>query len=176
MLPTYAISLTAAIYHPLDEVMVASFERDLINSSAREANEFRTTLSLSQLDYRSEQSSMLQVVFDGSIRGLAFTVPYIELRGTVDYQSDPSNGHIYREDITFQRVYLRHAELSLELISTTFEMTTKNLLVVGEEALCRATVSNIINFEPALAVDLVVLMEVNGTYLNITSINVIHTG
>ena len=117
---------------------------------------------------------MLQTVFNGRIGGLAYTVRFIELRGTIDYQSDPSNGHMYREYITFPRVYLRHAEFSLELISTDLEITEGNLLVTGERALCRASITNIINFGPVA--DLVVEIELNGIYLNITSTTVTHTG
>ncbi len=174
MFPVYAITLITAVYHPLDQVMVASFDREHIDSVIRQPNESKTTLNLARLVYGSEQDSILQIIFLGFIGGLAYTVPYIEPRGTIDYQSDPSNGHLYRSHITFPRVYLRHAEYSLELISTSLESTEGNLLVIGERALCRASVTNIINFGPAA--DLAVALQVNGTYLNITSTQVSHVG
>lgn len=171
--PVYAITLTAAMYHPLDEVMKASFDRELIASTIHQRNETRTTLNLAQLDYRSEQNSVLQTNFIGFIGSLVFTVRYIEIRGIIEYQSDPSNGHVYHQSITFPRVYFRHAEFSLELNSTSLEMTEGNLLVVGERATYRASVTNIFNFGPPG--DLVVVMEANGTYLNITTTDVVHT-
>jgi hypothetical protein len=173
MFPTYVITLLAVIHHPLNNrVMDAIFSSGQVISTLQEGNETRSTLDLPELNYELEQGSTLQITFFGLIGDLAFTVQYIELYGTIDYQSDPFNGHTYDQDITFPRVYLRHADFSLNLISTTFEETEDNLLISGEGALCRASTTNIINFGPAA--NLVILIEVNGTYFNITSTDV-HT-
>ena len=174
MFPTYVITLLTAIYHPLNQVMEAFFSQEQIISTLQEDNEIRTTLDLPELNYELEQGFTVETGFFGLIGDLAFSIPYIELYGTIDYQSNPSNGHIYRQDITFPRVYLRHADFVLNLISTTFEETEDNLLVFGERALCRASTTNIINFGPVA--NLVILIEVNGTYLNITSTDAVHIG
>lgn len=175
MFPTYVITLLVAIYHPLNnQVMEAVFSIGQIISTSQEGNETRTTLDLPELNYELEQGFTLQREFSGLIGDLAYTVPYIELYGRIEYQSTPSNGHIYHQDIIFPRVYLRHAEFVLSLISTSFEETEDDLLIFGERALCRASITNIINFGPV--VDLVVLIEVNSTYLNITSTDVVHIG
>lgn len=170
----YRITLLAAIYHPLDGVMVAVFEFGLVASTQHEADGIRTDLNLPELNYESEDGFMLRRTISGFIGNLAYTVPYIELHGIIDYQSIPSNGHTYREQITFPRVYLRHAEFSLYLVSTSLEQTENNLLIAGERALCRASITNIINFGPAA--DMVVFIEVNEIYLSIISTELFHVG
>ena len=111
--------------------------------------------------------------FNGTIGSLAYTVPFIELDGFIEYESVPSNGHTYYEQITFQKVFVRHAEFSLERLYTSLNFTEGSLLVDGEEAVFVATITNVINF--GHSADLTLVVEVNDTYLsmvmNSTKIN-----
>ncbi len=172
--PVYNIILTASIYHPIEEVMVANFDPMLITTISHETNQSKTTLNLPQLSYATMEASMLQIAFNGTFASLAYTVPFIQLHGLIEYQSSPTNGHAYSEQITFPKVFVRDADFSLELINTSLELTNGLLLVEGEEALFRANITNIINFGPST--DLNLLVEVNGTYLYINSTEIVRIG
>ena len=122
MTPVYGIMMAALLYHPTDEVLSAMFDPTLVSSINNGSNETSTALTLPQLNYSnieepSEESvesgdqSTLLFSFNGTVAGLADTVPYIQLHGHIDYETAPSNGHQYRDGFTFPEIFLRHHSL-----------------------------------------------------------------
>ena len=172
--PVYDITLITNLYHPLDEVLNVTFNPSLIDAVNVMANEVKITLNPLELSYSPAGSDTLEITFAGSVQSLAYAVPSIQLQGTVEFQSFPSNGHTYNQPVSFQEVLVRHAEIFVELVSTSMELTEGTLLVLEEEALFRATITNIVNFGPSN--DLMLMIRVNGTYLNIMSTEIVQIG
>ena len=166
--------MVAAIYHPVEEVLAVTFDPMLVPTISHMMNGLRTTLDLPQLSYATIENSSLKLNFTGILGGSAYTLPYIQLQGLIEYHSDPSNGHIYQEPVTFPKIYMRHAEFALELQNTSLELTLGSLLIEGEEAFFQANISNIINFGPSA--DLTLVVKVDGAYLNFNHTEVAQIG
>lgn len=79
----------------------------------------------------------------GTIGSLAPSQPFIQLYGFVEYQSAPSNDHLYMQPVIFPKVFVVEADLTFKLLSTSLDLTADNSLVVDEEAVLRATLSNV---------------------------------
>ena len=171
--PVYEITLTAAIYHPLEEVLTAMFHPTLVDTTDNDVNEIRTTLTLPRLSYDTDQSTLF-FTFNGSIGDLAYTVPSIQLRGEIVYETSPTNGHQYHEMFYFPEVFIRHANFSLELMSTSSDSTRGPVLIQDEEALFRGRMTEVFNFGESANLSL--LVEVDGMYLSIVSTDVVQVG
>lgn len=164
-IPEYDITLKAAIYHPPEEVFLVNFDPALETTVNHERNRSRTNFTLSPLSYATVENSTLQVNFNGTTGNLAHTIPYIQLFGYIEYESVPFNGHTYQEQVTFPKVFVRDAEVSIKPLVTSSSLTRDSLLVNEEEALFVASITNLVNTGPAA--DLSLAVEVNDTFLNI---------
>ncbi len=151
-IPVYGITLTAVIYHPFEEVLITLFDPAMVASIENDLDEVRTTLALPQLNYNNleepavgDQSTFL-LTFNGTVNSLAYTVLSIQLEGQISFETAPTNGHQYCEMFSFPEIFIRDANFSLELISTSFDSTQGPALIQDEEALFRASVTDIHNF------------------------------
>lgn len=180
-LPQYDIILSATVYHPNTEVVNVMF--DVENVIEIESGNFETkaTLALPQLNYTNveEQSNFGDesthcLSFNGTIADLADTIPYIELYGHIDYESTPTNGHQYQERFTFPKIFLRNANVSLEMVSTSLDFTHGNVLVQNEEALFSASMKNIFNFEDNT--NLTISFQLSSALVSILSSEIMDVG
>lgn len=173
MTPNYDISLIAVLFLPLESILDPSFDPEVIISVDPQSNGSTFTLTLSQLSYTPIDHSSLLFEFLCVIGSAAVSLPYInELYGFVEYQSIPSNGYEYVQPIVFPRVFVRNAEFTFELLNTSLDLTTTSSLVVNEEAIFRAVISNI----TGPSADLVFSVRLNGIYVEATNVVVVSVG
>lgn len=183
MSPDYDISLQATIFHPSERVWnITTFDpMDIALTNGTE-----TVLNLMPLRYVIENvldpfdgsmmmidHSQLQLEFRGVLGTGAYTNSFIQPLGSIEFQSVPTNGHLYEEPIIFPKVFIRNAELTFDLVSTTSEISKENLVVLNEVAVWEANISSVTG-PPA---NLSLLVELNNNaFLNITDVTVASIG
>lgn len=180
--PVYDISLLLTIFHPLEGVLNATFDPLETISISQSTNETETVLNLTQLSYTvvdpmdssvtMVDRSRLPLVFLGVLSSEAYTSGSIQLYGSIQYQSSPSNGHVYVEPITFPRIFIRNAEFAFYLVSTSLLMTEDNLVVLRETAVWRANITRV----SGPSANLTLLVELNDTFLNIADVEIQQIG
>jgi hypothetical protein len=181
--PVYNIILQAAILHPPRDVWNATFDSSDVVSTTMSANDTETMLNLTPLRYATEtifvnglgisvDHSQLSLRFEGVIGALAYTAGFIQLHGDIEFQSSPSNGHVYEGPIIFPKVFIRNLQFTFDLVSTSSDRSDGDLVLFRESALWLANISLI----AGPVEDLRLLIELNDTYLNITEVKVTQIG
>lgn len=170
--PAYDITLALVLFLPLEDILNASIDPEAVVMISQSSNGSQTTLNLTQLTYTAgaDRSDSL-FSFSSVIGRLAYVVPFIQLNGILEYQSMPSNGRVYNEPIIFPAVFVRNAELTFDLQSTSLDVTNGSLLVLGEVAVRRASIRNVVGG----SADLTLLVELDGLQLIISNYT-IHSG
>lgn len=183
--PVYNISLLVTIFHPLEDVLNATFDPLGTISVSQSTNETATVLNLTQLSYTMENivdpmdssavtidRSKLPLEFQGILSSDAYTRGFIQPRGSIEYQSTPTNGHVYVEPITFPSVFIRNTEFAFDLLSTSLQTTESDLVVLRETAIWQANISRI----SGPSANLTLLVELNDTFLNIADVEIKQIG
>lgn len=183
--PVYSISLLATILHPSEDVWNTTFDPLESLSVTPSPNGTLTVLNLTRLSYTIESAvdpldssvitidrSQLSLEFQGVLGAVAYTVGFIQLHGSIEFQSTPTNGYVYVEPITFPRVFIRNAEFTFDLLSTSSEMTEGDFVVLRETAIWQASIS----FITGPLANLSLLVELNDTFLSITDVDIIQIG
>ena len=172
MMPTYDILLTAVLVLPPASVLDPLFDPAEVTSVTSHPNGITYTLTLTPLSYTPMSASSLFFSFPCRTEALAVSVPYIEIGGHVEYESLPSNGYQYTQPVLFPRIYVREVDFTFELLNTSVELTDLNLLVLDEEAVFRAHISNV----TGPSADLVLRVNLDDLYVEITGINILSVG
>ena len=183
MSPDYDITLLATLFHPSESLWNTTFDPMDIASTSQSPNRTETVLNLAPLRYVMESAvvngfmitidrSQLQLELQGVVGAEAYTIGYIQLHGSVEFQSVPTNGRLYEEPAIFPKVFIRNVEFTFDLVSTTLEMTEGNLVALNEVAIWEANISRV----TGLPANLSLLIELNNAILNITDVHIVRTG
>ena len=169
--PDYDITLSVVISLPVEDIINVIFDPAMVISNISFPGGINATLALDQLSY-SMNFPRLIFGFDGIVGELGGIKQPVRLSGYIEYQSDPSNGHMYSEFIAFPDLYIRDLDFNFSLLSTSLDLTDGPLVVVNEVSVCRAQFRNIVG--PSANLNL--LVELNDVHMNITDAEIVHIG
>ena len=158
--PDYNVTLDTVLILPLDNILVASLDHLNVTSTTK-GNEMRTKIILDPLS----NNSGISLSFEGVVSEV------VQLLGFIEYEADPTNGHVYLEPITFPVIYIMHFDFSFSLLKTSLQL--ENGLVAPDEMVTwRAEIENIRGLDRNLSLTI----EFDGSLLSIANASIVFIG